>query len=332
MPLSSRVTIYDVARRAGVSKSLVSLVLRNSLRVSDDKRAAVLRAIDELGYQPNRLAAGLAGTRTKSIGVVIDDFRNLWFVELLEGLKEGLADTGYSLSVADLPLNAHLRLDAVSAFQSLRVDGLIVAAEPAGLLDRLGTTPHVIVGGRETDGSSITVANDDVTGGRIMTEHLLELGHRDICFITGTGEAARRRAAGYSQAMASAGLAATVTDAGGTTEHHGHAAAEAVLQQHPLPTAIIGANDTMAIGVLGALRSHGLAAPHDVSVVGYDNSPPASYDVVSLTTVDDRGHDVGREAATALLGAIAGTTEPATEILVPPALVVRQSSGPAPSR
>ncbi len=332
MLLSSRVTIYDVARRAGVSKSLVSLVLRDSPRVSDEKRAAVLSAIAELGYQPNRLAAGLAGSRTKSIGVVIDDFRNLWFVELLEGLKEGLAETGYSLSVADLPLNAHIDLDAVSAFQSLRVDGLVIAAEPAGLLNRLGTTPHVIVGGRETDGSGITVANDDVTGGRLMTEHLLELGHRDICFITGSGEAARRRAEGYSQAMSAAGLAATVTDAGGTTEHHGHAAAEAVLQRHPLPTAIIGANDTMAIGVLGALRSRGLEAPSDVSVVGYDDSPPASYDIVSLTTVDDRGHDVGREAAMALLGAIAGTTEPAAEILVPPALVVRQSSGPAPSR
>ncbi|WP_437583493.1 LacI family DNA-binding transcriptional regulator [Paramicrobacterium sp. CJ85] len=330
--MSSRVTIYDVARRAGVSKSLVSLVLRDSPRVSDEKRAAVLSAIAELGYQPNRLAAGLAGSRTKSIGVVIDDFRNLWFVELLEGLKEGLAGTGYSLSVADLPLNAHIDLDAVSAFQSLRVDGLVIAAEPAGLLNRLGTTPHVIVGGRETDGSGITVANDDVTGGRLMTEHLLELGHRDICFITGSGEAARRRAEGYSQAMSAAGLAATVTDAGGTTEHHGHDAAEAVLQRHPLPTAIIGANDTMAIGVLGALHSRGLEAPRDVSVVGYDDSPPASYDIVSLTTVDDRGHDVGREAAMALLGAIAGTTEPAAEILVPPALVVRQSSGPAPSR
>jgi transcriptional regulator with XRE-family HTH domain len=100
-------TIYDVAERAGVSKSLVSLVLRGSPRVSDEKRDAVLAAVAELDYTPSRLAAGLAGTRTRSIGVVIDEFENLWFAPALAGLRTALGAGGYSLSVADASLNAH---------------------------------------------------------------------------------------------------------------------------------------------------------------------------------------------------------------------------------
>lgn len=327
--MTPRVTIYDVAKAAGVSKSLVSLVLQRSPRVSAEKRAAVERAIADLGYQRNRLAAGLAGTQTKSIGVVIDDFSNLWFVELLDGLKEALTPAGYSLSVADLSLNSHLGLNAVSAFRSLRVDGLIIAAEPSELRDHLRDTPHVVVGGRDTgDSASIVVANDDVAGGHLVAEHLLGLGHRDIHFLAGPGEAARRRQAGFSQAMVHAGLRARVTDAGGTNERSGHVAAAGVLDSHPETTALVGANDTMAIGALGAMYTRGLSAPRDLSVVGYDDSPPAAYEMISLTTVDDKGVDVGHQAAGALLHAIADDDAPTAEILVPPTLVVRESSGP----
>ncbi|WP_244972528.1 LacI family DNA-binding transcriptional regulator [Paramicrobacterium fandaimingii] len=331
--MSTRVTIYDVASAAGVSKSLVSLVLQGSPRVSQGKRIAVEQAIANLGYQPNRLAAGLAGTQTKSIGVVIDDFRNLWFVELLEGLKTALADTGYSLSVADMSLNSHIGRDAVATFQSLRVDGIIIAAEAAGLLHQLRGTPHVVVGGREMgDTSSITVANDDIAGGRLITEHLLSLGHRSVHFLSGIGEANRRRLIGYARAMNEAGLEPNMADAGGTTEKHGNEAANALLNEHPEATAIIGANDTMAIGALGAMRTRGLSAPEDISVVGYDDSPPAGYDMISLTTVDDRGHEVGRQAGRALRAAIAHDEAPTTEILVPPTLVIRSSSGAVPLR
>ncbi|MFT4231466.1 MAG: LacI family DNA-binding transcriptional regulator, partial [Leucobacter sp.] len=146
--MSKPPTIYDVAQRAGVSKSLVSLVLRDSPRVSDGKRAAVLAAVAELDYTPSRLAAGLAGTRTRSVGVVIDDFENLWFAPALEGLRAALAAGGYSLSVADASLNAHLGLDPLEVFRSLRVDGVVLAGEvPADAADRLAV-PTVVLGTR----------------------------------------------------------------------------------------------------------------------------------------------------------------------------------------
>lgn len=134
--MASAPTIYDVAERAGVSKSLVSLVLRGSERVSDEKRLAVLQAVKALNYTPSRLAAGLAGTRTRSIGVVIDEFENLWFADVLAGLRKAL--DGYSISVADTALNSHLSIDPLEAFRGLRVDGVVLAGEvPSEAVERL---------------------------------------------------------------------------------------------------------------------------------------------------------------------------------------------------
>lgn len=335
--MPTRTTIYDVARHAGVSKSLVSLVLRGSPKVSDAKREAVRQAIDALGYQPNRLAAGLAGTRTASIGVVIDDFRNLWFVEMLQGLQEAVGPHGYSLSVADMALNAHIGVDAVTAFRSMQVDGLVVAAETTQLLNAVGETPVVVAGahdlGADAAGGGVpVVATDDEAGGRIATEHLLDLGHRRITFVSGPGEAARLRSRGYAQAMGEAGVDGDVVPARSTSEDAAREALTTRLRRRsPAPTAVIAANDPMAIGVLGVLRAAGMAVPGDVSVVGYDDSTPASYDLISLTSMDDRGRDVGREAGRMLLAAIRGEQSAAPR-LTRPALVPRSTSGPAPLR
>ncbi|MFS2029980.1 LacI family DNA-binding transcriptional regulator, partial [Curtobacterium sp. CT11-45] len=120
-------TIYDVAARAGVSKSLVSLVLQRSPRVSQQRRDAVLKAIQELDYRPSTAAVSLAGTRSRTIGVVLDDFRNQWFVDLLTGLREALQDQGHRLVVADRFLNTGLDASPVEGFLSMRVEGIVIA-------------------------------------------------------------------------------------------------------------------------------------------------------------------------------------------------------------
>lgn len=142
-------TIYDVAQHAGVSKSLVSLVLRGSSRVSEEKREAVLRSVRELHYTPSRLAAGLAGTRTKNIGVIIDDFANLWFTDALVGMRTALASSGYTLTVADTALNSHLDQDPLEAIRSLRVDGVIIAGESSERAAEHFATPAVVLGRRD---------------------------------------------------------------------------------------------------------------------------------------------------------------------------------------
>ncbi len=333
-----RPTIYDVARAAGVSKSLVSLVLHGSERVSETRRTAVLRAIEELGYRPSVAAASLASSRTRSIGVVVDDLENLWYLDLLKGMRDVLNLPGFHLSVADRNLNAHLDLDPVDAFLARGVEGLVLAAEPDHARPTRVDVPVVVAGAREqTDPTADMVANDDTAGARLATEHLLDLGHTEIGHVTGSGRAAALRLSSYVATMREKGLRPAFAGDGDTpaTEESGYRGTSRLIAEHPGTTAVFAANDTMALGALAALREHGLRVPDDVSLVGYDNSPLAQSRYLSITTVDDRSTDVGTEAARALLSRIEQPDREPARILLEPALVPRSSTAlraPAPPR
>ena len=192
-------TIRTVAARAGVSKSLVSLVLQNSPHVSEAKRQAVLKAVAELGYRPDPVARSLAERRTRTVGVVIDDLSNPWYVALLDGLRPVLHEHGLRPLLAD----GRTEPDAVQALVDLRVDGLVLvgmaSASAADQVDALGNQiPTVVAGTREPRLSAVDlVANDDHQGGELATRHLVELGHRRIAHIVGEGEVGRLRRAGY---------------------------------------------------------------------------------------------------------------------------------------
>lgn len=347
-----RPTIYDVAERAGVSKSLVSLVLRDSPRVSAERREAVLTAMRELDYTPSRLAAGLAGTRTRSVGVVIDDFANLWFVEALAGLRESLAAGGYSLSVADTRLNAHLSLDPIAVFRALRVDGVVLAGEASPEAVRRFGVPAVVLGtralggddaagrgaGSGTDPAVPVIASDEAEGGRLAVRHLAGLGHRRIACVSGPGASAGERERGYSDEMRTLGFEPNVVRAAETSE----AAARAVAGElwagsrtaerptagaNDAPTAVFAVNDPMAVGVIGAARAAGRAFPEELSVVGYDDSPLAAYALLSLTTVSGDSRHVGEQAGRTLVSMIEGAERPASMRFVP-RLVERASTVP----
>jgi DNA-binding LacI/PurR family transcriptional regulator len=319
-----------------VSKSLVSLVLGNSPRVSDTRREAVLRAMEELDYRPSTAAVSLAGTRTRTIGVMLDDFRNQWFVDLLTGLRESLEGHGLRLVVADRFLNTGLDASPVEGFLSMRVEGIVVAGEPAGLPRIPRSTPVVVAGGRADAPGATTVANDDRTGGRLATEHLFALGHRHVGHLTTTdSRAGTERRAGFDEAVAAATAlgvtGVTVALTGPMTEATGADAAARLLADHPEVTAIFAANDVMAIGALSALAERGLRVPEDVSLVGYDDTPMAAARFIDLTSVDDRSVEIGRAAGAALLARIADHDLEPTGSLVQPTLVVRGStSAPRP--
>ncbi|WP_413250097.1 LacI family DNA-binding transcriptional regulator [Sinomonas flava] len=331
---SPRPTIYDVAQRAGVSKSLVSLVLRGSPHVSEARREAVEAAIEELGYRPSRAAAALASQRTRTVGVLIDDFHNPWFVELLAGLRSVLDPAGYSASVADLQLDAASGRNPVDGFLAQHVDALVVAAEPApGALDGVGA-PIVVAGIRELGGAqdADVVAGDDELGARLATEHLIGLGHRRIGHLTGRSGPGAHRRRGYEAAMAAAGLAPAVTgEDGGTSEEDGYAAACDLLDGTAGVTAIVAGNDVMAVGALAALRERGLSVPAEVSLVGHDDSPLAAYRYLQLTSVDGHSREVGAAAARALLSRLDHPDAPPHRELLAPELVVRASTAPAAS-
>lgn len=326
-----RPTIYDVAERAGVSKSLVSLVLQGSPGVSPARRAAVVAAISELGYRPNRAATELASHRTKSVEVVIDDYRNLSFVGLLAGISSELAGHGYHLSVTDTQLNAHLSRERQASILSTNIDGLIIAAETEDALLDAWTGPTVVAGWRTTiPAGADFVANDDEIGGRLAADHLMELGHRVIGHLTGGGGPAAHRRAGFINQLADAGLDARVAGAErGTSEEDGYLAADDLLDGDPQLTAIFAANDTMALGALAAIRQRGLTIPGDISVIGYDNSPMARSRYLNITSIDDRSDVVGAAAGRALLDRIDDPTGKPRQTLVQPTLVIRSTTARA---
>lgn len=329
---ADRPTIYDVARKAGVSKSLVSLVLRGSDRVSPERRDAVLGAIRDLGYRPSQAATVLASRRTRAIEVVIDDYRNLWFVDLLDGLRSVLSDQGYRLSVTDRAGTTGGTAENPVPALAAGIDGLVVARDPGGDLLAGWHGPTVIAGWRagEVPGADL-VANDDEAGSRLAVEHLLALGHRRIGHLSGRGGAAEHRRTAFVTAVEAAGARGAIALGGGeTTEADGYLAAAELLDDEPDITAIYAANDSMALGALAALKERGLSAPRDVSLIGYDDSPLARSRFIDLTSVDDRSHDVGLAAGRALMARIADPDRPAEHRLIEPRLTIRGSTGPVP--
>ena len=324
-------TIYDVAARAGVSKSLVSLVLQRSPRVSEQRRAAVLAAIQELDYRPSTAAVSLAGTRSRTIGVVLDDFRNQCFVDLLTGLRESLQDQGHRLVVADRFLNTGLDASPVEGFLSMRVEGLVIAGEPDPDLVVPTSTPVVVAGGREALPRADTVANDDLAGGRMAAGHLIALGHVRLGFVGGSSAASDARLEGWRAGIAAADPAADVTGvavvlAADVTEETGVSGTHRLLDEHPDVTAVFAANDVTALGAMSAIADRGLRVPEDVSVIGYDDTPIAASRYVGLTSIDDRSIDIGRGADARLLERIADPALPTTEVLVEPRLVARRTT------
>ena len=321
-------TIYDVAKAAGVSKSLVSLVLRGESNVSEARREAVQKAIDELGYRPSRFAQQLASSASRSIGVVITDYKNLSYIGFLKGLREIFDDAGYQVIISDMHRSQNFADDPIDAFASMKVDALVIAAEVSGLRTHKLDIPVVMIGQRETIlQNSDMVFNDDFEGTRLVIQHLIENGHKKIAHLTGVGGIAANRRKAFSKIMKDAILDDMIFGNGQpTTEIGGYMGTMELLKSGRKFTAIYAANDYMAAGAWSALRENGLNVPDDVSLVGYDNAPIASDFLLKLTTVDEQGIPVGRQTASLLLERIGskGMYKPKS-ILIKPTLVPRTS-------
>jgi DNA-binding LacI/PurR family transcriptional regulator len=325
-------TIRQVAARAGVSKSLVSLVLQGSTKVSEAKRSAVLLAIDELGYRPNVAARNLSGHRTNTVGVLLNDLRNPWFVDCLDGIASVLHHNGLRMFLADAQLDRALGDSLTKGFLEFRIDGLVIVGtvQPSAALEEAAAAvPTVVAASRDITLPRVdVVANDDVVGTRLAVAHLISLGHRRIAHLSGTsGEVARLRHDTFVDVMTEAGLAPRVerTD---MTEEGGYRAGVRLLAGGDKPTAVFAVNDVSCIGMLSAADELGIAVPQQLSLVGYDNTYLAGIRHIGLTTVDNASHEVGRRAADALVRRIAAPTRPEVLQLIVPQLQVRESTGP----
>jgi DNA-binding LacI/PurR family transcriptional regulator len=330
--VSRPATIRTVAERAGVSKSLVSLVLRDSPHVSPARREAVQQAMDELGYRPNAIARQLTTRRTQTIGVLLNDLRNPWFVDCLDGLTTVLNEHGYRCLLADARVDRQADQALLSGFLELRVDGLVlVGSMPStpAITAAAAAVPTVVAAGRDVVLPRVdVVANDDRIGTTLAVEHLIGLGHRRIAHLAGThGAVAQLRREAYRDVMTAHGLEITVEQAD-MTEEGGYRAAVRLLGGAGRPTAVFAVNDISCIGAMSAAHELGLRVPQDVSMVGYDNTSLAQVRHLWLTSIDNASMEVGRRSGRALIRRMADPSLPAEAQLIRPTLRVRGSTAP----
>lgn len=327
----SRPTIHDVAKRAGVSKSLVSLVIQESPYVSDERRAAVLQAVDELGYRPNAMARSLVQQRSHVLGVMLSNLHNPFFADLVDGIEDRALESGYRALFNSGKREPEREAIALEMLLELQADGLILAGTLLDMktINEAGTAVPIALIARATRSRTVdSVAGDDRAGARIAVDYLVSLGHQRIAHVDGgRGAGAQRRRRGYEAAMKAHGLESMV--AGGTyTEEGGALGVEELLEANQHPTAIFAANDLAALGCLQAISDIDRSVPDDVSLIGYDNAWLAGLQHISLTTIDQPRHELGTTAVELLIERIQGGRTDARHIVLSPSLVPRATTGP----
>ena len=327
-------TIKQIADAAGVHPSTVSRALDPKKRhlVADDVAKRIVSQAEALGYQPNRLAANLRLGRSDLIGVLLPDIANPVFAPILGGITETLSAEGYAPIVADAGNAPSQQISFVENLLSQRVDGLILATvsqddELVGFCIQRGL-PVILVNRSEARDRVSSVVSDDDLGMRLAVDHLVGLGHRHIAHVAGplsTSTGVLRRD-GFERAMSHHGLRGVVHEATGYTREAGAEASAALLDSASPITAIVAANDLLALGVLDALKQRGLRCPEDLSLVGHNDMP--LMDVVSppLTTIRIEHREMGRIAATMLVDAIKANSANIRHVVLPSELIVRNST------
>ena len=327
----SKPTMDDVAREAGVSRALVSLVMRDSDKVSERSRAAVLDAAAALGYRPNLSARHLASKRTRTFGMVINDLHNPYFAGVADGVKAAADANGYRLLLNSAFLSDEDERSALETFVDFNVDGVILsgARVSKAVIEHTAESVPVVVASDPVESTRVdTINNDDHAGATLVVEHLVGLGHRQIVHIDGgNGAGAKERKAGYVEAMQRHGLVPNVVP-GVFTEASGVDAAELALKQEAPFTAVFAGNDMSALGALDALDAAGRRVPDDVSLVGYDNTFVAALRHIGLTTIDQGRDRIGRLAVEMLIERVEHGRTDARHLTTAPTLVVRNTTAP----
>ena len=333
-----RVTIEDVARAAGVSRQTVSRAINDQEEISSQTRARVLRIVEEMGYRPSGIARGLATRRTCTLGLVIPDVANPFFSDVARGAEHVAYAEGYNVFLCNTEEDPQRELAVLQSLEEKRVDGVVLCSSRLDDDELRAVVNHrfvaVLVNRRlepEDEENRVGVVMlDDVAGGRMATQHLLDSGHRTVGFLAGppASHSGRWRTEGYRAAMADVGLhynpawmVHCTADVDG-----GHQAARDLLTAHPELTALFCYNDLVAVGALQACADRGHRVPDDLAVVGFDDILLAALVTPSLTTCRVPRYDLGVQAMRLLLDQIYGCSDGCAEVVLRPELVVRASA------
>jgi len=332
-------TMKRIAGELGVSITTVSKVLNNRADISDATRTRVLAKVEELGYQRNAVARSLSLRRTHTLGIVIPDLMHSFFVEIIAGIEPVASARGYGLLLCSSAEDLRKERAELEMLRGRQVDGIVLASTyGSGNTDMLqqlakhGTTLVMIDRDDHPSVKCHRVLTDDKQVGELATAHLLDLGRRAVAHIAGPSIAhARRRERGWRAAMEERGLQprdAWLTP-GGFMESDGYRAMKRLLAVKPRIDAVFAANDPAAIGAMKAIWDAGLSVPDDIAVVGVGDIALGDLLRVPLTTVGWSRQDQGRHAAELLLNGLDLDEDVPQRIVIPPRLIVRESSGRA---
>jgi DNA-binding LacI/PurR family transcriptional regulator len=328
-----RPTMADVAARAGVSRTLVSLIFSNQPGASQETRDRVLRAAEDLGYRPDNAARLLARGRSRTLGVLLNVYQPFQ-ADLVNGIYPEAERLGYDVLLSASAPGRDER-KAIDALISHRSEGLILLGpySDSPYLNELAERAVVIVVGRRLPGAKVdSVHTADAKGIRQAIDYLVELGHREIVHIDGgkePGSADRRRA--YRAAMRRHRLDDEIrVMPGAHNEDAGIAAGQILLAENQLPTAVLAGNDRCAMGLMHALRRADVDVPRDVSVVGYDDSHLSHLSHIDLTTVRQDADRIAEHAVRFAVQRLDDDSIPPREIVLDPKLVVRGTTCPPP--
>lgn len=322
-----KVSITDVAKRAGVSVVTVSRVINNVKTVRERNRQKVLKAMEELNYHPNPAARTLASGKTGVIGLTIGNLNDAFLEGVVKSVNARLEDYGYFLALSVVPIG----IKESFLFQEDRVDGIILLCptdEVEHVLDlKKKRIPFVLLDNQEEhDVPSVVV--DNYKGGFDATNHLVQLGHRRIAHIGGPDMylSSRERKKGFLDAMKRANLSPFAIEKCEFSIEGGYNITSKWIKNGTIPSAVFAADDFIALGVINALTNEGLNVPEDVSVVGYDDQVFASQFHPRLTTVKQPEKKIGKEGVDLLVKMINGTSRRSTTIKLEPKLIVREST------
>ncbi|MFF1738085.1 LacI family DNA-binding transcriptional regulator [Streptomyces sp. NPDC058247] len=330
-----RVSLKDVAARAGVSIKTVSNVVNNYQHVTPAMRERVQQAIDELGYRPNLTARHLRQGRTGIIALALPELGNPYFAELAAAVIDAAALHDYIVLLDHTGGRREQEVLVSQGFRARVIDGLILSPielEAEDLRERTENVPLVLLGERHYDLPYDHIAVDNVAAARAAVRHLIDLGRREVAFIgarRGHSQPAHLRVRGWREELLSAGLS---VDDGliATTEGWGHADGAAamtrILETGRRPDAVFAYNDPIAIGAMRVLSERGMRVPEDVAVVGFDDVVEGHFGAVTLTSVSPDKEAIARMAVESVLARLSGQAPEPRRVWADYRLIAREST------